>query len=94
MRADQFDADLQRAISLSLAEGNHNSFVAGSQPVIDGRQLEGTDDIPLEDEEFRLAIEASLAEMKQVRPSAPGIPDETGLKVRRNAIHYDRPTLS
>jgi hypothetical protein len=43
---------------------------------MNGRKLEGTDVIESEDDELRLAIEASLADMHQTRPSAPGAADD------------------
>ena len=46
--------------------------MVGSQPGMHGRKLEGSDVLETEDDELRLAIEASLADMHQVRPSAPG----------------------
>jgi hypothetical protein len=47
-----------------------------------GRKLEGTDaDGDEEDEEFRLAIQASLAEMEKIRPTAPGEEEELEFKV-------------
>ncbi|KAH8080463.1 hypothetical protein HD553DRAFT_265562, partial [Filobasidium floriforme] len=75
IRTEQFDADLQRAIALSLAEGSSgeaSNQMVGSQPGMHGRKLEGSDVLETEDDELRLAIEASLADMHQVRPSAPG----------------------
>lgn len=86
LRADQFDADLQRAIALSLAESSPSSaskHYAPSQPPLagaNGRKLEGTDEGDDEDEELRMAIEASLAEMQKVRPSAPGGVEEPEFK--------------
>jgi hypothetical protein len=47
-----------------------------------GRKLEGTDaDGDEEDEEFRLAIQASLAEMEKIRPTAPGEEEELEFRV-------------
>ena len=46
--------------------------MVGSHPGMHGRKLEGTDAIDPEDDELRLAIEASLADMNRIRPSAPG----------------------
>ncbi|GHJ89213.1 hypothetical protein NliqN6_5615 [Naganishia liquefaciens] len=71
-----YDADLQRAIALSLAESqNARGPGYASAPSQPGRILEGTDEAPGrvddEDEELRLAIEASLEESRRVRPSAP-----------------------
>lgn len=69
--AQDMDADLQRAIALSLAESQPGgSSYVPSQP---GRKLEGTDED--DDEQLRLAIEASLREMSNVRPTAPGEPE-------------------
>lgn len=75
-----YDADLQRAIALSLAESQNDRGPGyASAPSQPGRILEGTDEAPSgriddEDEELRLAIEASLEESRRVRPSAP--PDD------------------
>jgi hypothetical protein len=48
-----------------------------------GRKLEGTDAAGNddEDEQLRMAIQASLAEMEKVRPTAPGEMDEPEYKV-------------
>ncbi|RSH88702.1 Vacuolar protein-sorting-associated protein 27 [Saitozyma podzolica] len=70
---EDLDADLQRAIELSLAEsqpGGRN-FV-GSEPPLARKNRSAEDD----DEELRLAIEASLREMEKARPSAPTGLDE------------------
>ncbi|OXC69142.1 vacuolar protein sorting-associated protein 27 [Cryptococcus neoformans] len=67
-RAD-LDADLQRAIELSLAESQHNQnrnhshFTPSEPPLVHGT-------VEDEDEQMRLAIEASLRDM-EARPSAP-----------------------
>jgi len=47
-----------------------------------GRKLEGTDAVGNddEDEQLRMAIQASLAEMEKVRPTAPGEVDEPEYK--------------
>ncbi len=47
-----------------------------------GRKLEGSDAIgEEEDEELRMAIQASLAEMEKIRPTAPGEEEEPEYKV-------------
>ncbi|KAK4688577.1 hepatocyte growth factor-regulated tyrosine kinase substrate, partial [Tremellales sp. Uapishka_1] len=63
------DADLQRAIELSLAEAQPggSNFVP-SEPPIARKSAAAVED---DDEEMRLAIEASLREMEKARPSAP-----------------------
>ena len=73
-RAD-FDADLQRAIELSLADSRGAGMVGSEPPMVKaGRNVED------DDEELRLAIEASLREM-EARPSAPNGYDEPEYKV-------------
>jgi growth factor-regulated tyrosine kinase substrate len=73
-----YDADLQRAIALSLAESQQPGG-KGYVPSQPGRIHEGTDaptgKIDDEDEELRLAIEASLDEMR--RATAPSAPPDT-----------------
>lgn len=73
-----YDADLQRAIALSLAESQQPGG-KGYVPSQPGRIHEGTDaptgKIDDEDEELRLAIEASLDEMR--RTTAPSAPPDT-----------------
>lgn len=76
VKAVQYEADLQRAIALSLAEGNSISAtreLIGSHPGMSGRQLEGSDAVDPEDEDLRLAIEASLADVPASLPTAPGL---------------------
>lgn len=75
------DADLQRAIELSLAESNKGAVVGSEPPLMarSGAQMED------DDEEFRMAIEASLRESERARPSAPNGIDEHEFKVRCNA---------
>lgn len=77
-RAD-YDADLQRAIELSLAESRNMGGVpiVGSEPPLSRKGRTAEDD----DEELRLAIEASLREMEMARPSAPNGYDEPEYKV-------------
>ncbi|WWD19042.1 hypothetical protein CI109_103500 [Kwoniella shandongensis] len=66
-RAD-LDADLQRAIELSLAESQPGgSNFIGSEPPLARKNGSAEED----DEELRLAIEASLRDMERARPSAP-----------------------
>ena len=75
-RAD-YDADLQRAIELSLADSRGAGMVGSEPPIVKaGRTAED------DDEELRLAIEASLREM-EARPSAPNGYDEPEFKVSR-----------
>ena len=63
-----FDADLQRAIELSLADSRPSgSNFVGSEPPLARKGASAEDD----DEELRLAIEASLREMERDRPTAP-----------------------
>lgn len=71
------DADLQRAIELSLAEAQPGGFVGSEPPLVarSGTQMED------DDEEFRLAIEASLRESERARPSAPNGLEEHEFKV-------------
>lgn len=91
VRAEQYDADLQRAIALSLAEGSTNrdsNNIVGSHPGMIGRKLEGTDAIENEDDELRLAIEASLADMHQVRPSAPGAMEDQEVDYKVSVARY------
>lgn len=83
-----YDADLQRAIALSLAESQNGGAGHGYAPSQPGRMLEGTDEVQSgrvddEDEELRLAIEASLEESRRVRPSAPPNDDNP------TTTHYD-----
>ncbi len=94
--AHDLDADLQRAIALSLAEaqpGARGRTVGGYVPsepgalAMGGRRLEGSDADAHgdddDDEELRMAIQASLREMERVRPTAPGeADDEPEYKVR------------
>lgn len=42
-----------------------------------GRKVSGTDELNDEDEEFRLAIEASLADMQRTTSATPGATDDT-----------------
>jgi growth factor-regulated tyrosine kinase substrate len=72
------DADLQRAIELSLAESQPSggNFI-GSEPPI-ARKAGNVED---DDEEMRMAIEASLREMEKARPSAPQGADELEYRV-------------
>lgn len=80
--AQDLDADLQRAIALSLAESHpsHRRGYVPSEPMA-GRKLEGSDAIgEEEDEELRMAIQASLAEMEKIRPTAPGEEEEPEYK--------------
>lgn len=77
---EDFDADLQRAIELSLAESRQNgssSAIYGSEPPLARNKQTAEDD----DEELRLAIEASLREMDKARPSAPNGFDEPEFRV-------------
>ncbi|BEJ13787.1 hypothetical protein CspHIS471_0309610 [Cutaneotrichosporon sp. HIS471] len=60
-----YDADLQRAIELSLAQAQPGAMM-GSEPPLALR----TGVLDDEDEQLRMAIEASLREM-EARPSAP-----------------------
>ncbi|WVR07579.1 hypothetical protein IAU60_004621 [Kwoniella sp. DSM 27419] len=77
-RAD-LDADLQRAIELSLAESQPGgSNFVGSEPPIARKSGHGTAEE--DDEELRLAIEASLRDMERARPSAPVGLDEPELR--------------
>jgi growth factor-regulated tyrosine kinase substrate len=87
-----YDADLQRAIALSLAE-SQNSGGHGYAPSQPGRILEGTDEaqsgrVDDEDEELRLAIEASLEESRRVRPSAPPNDDAPTTNYDQHATGY------
>ncbi|WVQ81884.1 hypothetical protein IAT38_004011 [Cryptococcus sp. DSM 104549] len=81
-RAD-VDADLQRAIELSLAESQPGgtNFI-GSEPPIAQRNghAHGVATAEDDDEEMRLAIEASLRDMERARPSAPTGLDEPEYK--------------
>ncbi|KAJ9118712.1 hypothetical protein QFC22_003932 [Naganishia vaughanmartiniae] len=93
-----FDADMQRAIALSLAESqNGRALGHGHVPSQPGRMLEGTDEVQKgrgddEDEELRLAIEASLEEMRHVKPTAPVGEDDnstpTASTYHQNATGY------
>ncbi|WWC71583.1 uncharacterized protein I206_105541 [Kwoniella pini CBS 10737] len=75
-RAD-VDADLQRAIELSLAESQPGgSNFIGSEPPIARKNATAEED----DEDLRLAIEASLRDMERARPSAPTGYDEPEYK--------------
>ncbi|WVF72778.1 hypothetical protein IAT40_007596 [Kwoniella sp. CBS 6097] len=77
-RAD-LDADLQRAIELSLAESQPGgSNFIGSEPPIARKTANTTAEE--DDEELRLAIEASLRDMERARPSAPSGLDEPELR--------------
>jgi growth factor-regulated tyrosine kinase substrate len=62
------DADLQRAIEMSLAESQPGggNFIGSEPPVA---RTAGT--VEDDDEEMRMAIEASLRDMDRARPSAP-----------------------
>jgi len=72
------DADIQRAIELSLAEGQPDGLRnMGSEPPL-RRQGEGH--VEDDDEELRLAIEASLRDAERERPSAPTGSDEPEYK--------------
>lgn len=90
VKAVQYEADLQRAIALSLAEGDSITVtreLIGSHPGMSGRQLEGSDALDPEDEDLRLAIEASLADVPTSAPTAPGLDsndeeEEVSYKVR------------
>jgi growth factor-regulated tyrosine kinase substrate len=73
------DADLQRAIELSLQDVRPGRNFVGSEPPL--RASNPEDD----DEQLRLAIEASLREMEMARPSAPAGSDEPEYKVSRCA---------
>ncbi|WRT68369.1 uncharacterized protein IL334_005345 [Kwoniella shivajii] len=75
-RAD-LDADLQRAIEMSLAESQPGgSNFIGSEPPIARKSGTAEED----DEDMRLAIEASLRDMERARPSAPTGYDEPELR--------------
>ncbi|WVQ68094.1 uncharacterized protein L199_006300 [Kwoniella botswanensis] len=75
-RAD-LDADLQRAIELSLAESQPGgSNFIGSEPPLARKNGTAEED----DEDLRLAIEASLRDMERARPSAPTGYDEPEYK--------------
>ncbi|EIW67290.1 hypothetical protein TREMEDRAFT_33875 [Tremella mesenterica DSM 1558] len=65
---EDLDADLQRAIELSLAESHGGGRLVGSEPPIARRSGKAAADD--DDEQLRLAIEASLRDM-EARPSAP-----------------------
>lgn len=82
---EDFDADLQRAIELSLAESRDSepSAFMGSEPPL-ARTKQAVED---DDEELRMAIEASLREMEKARPSAPNGYDEPEYKVSCSAPH-------
>lgn len=72
------DADIQRAIELSLADSQPDGLRAfGSEPPL-RRQGEGH--VEDDDEELRLAIEASLRDTERERPSAPSGSDEPEYK--------------
>jgi growth factor-regulated tyrosine kinase substrate len=72
------DADIQRAIELSLADGQPDGLRnMGSEPPL-RRQGEGH--VEDDDEELRMAIEASLRESEMERPSAPNGMDEPEYK--------------
>ena len=72
------DADIQRAIELSLADAQpEGSGLVGSEPPL-RRQGEGSAED--DDEELRLAIEASLRDIERERPSAPSGSDEPEYK--------------
>ena len=74
---EDLDADLQRAIELSLAESRSSgSRYRGSEPPLARKAGTAQDD----DEEMRLAIEASLRDM-EARPSAPHGAEEPEFKV-------------
>ncbi|KAL7422807.1 Vacuolar protein-sorting-associated protein 27 [Cryptotrichosporon argae] len=75
-----FDADMQRAIELSLAESHGLGGVQGmpSEPPLARRAAAAKADD--DDEELRLAIEASLRDMERARPSAPTGVDEPEYK--------------
>ena len=75
---EDLDADLQRAIELSLADSQPavNRFV-GSEPPLARKAGTVEDD----DEEMRLAIEASLRDIEKARPSAPQGAEEPEFKV-------------
>ncbi|CAK9780775.1 hypothetical protein CC85DRAFT_287190 [Cutaneotrichosporon oleaginosum] len=60
-----YDADLQRAIELSLAQAQPGAMMGSAPPL--ALKTGALDD---EDEQLRMAIEASLREM-EARPSAP-----------------------
>lgn len=71
-----YEADLQRAIALSLAEEAQQPGGKGYVPSQPGRLHEGTDAPAAaggddEDEQLRLAIEASLDEMRRTTRTAP-----------------------
>lgn len=75
---EDLDADLQRAIELSLAESQPSARrYVGSEPPLARKAGTAEDD----DEEMRLANEASLRDM-EARPSAPHRADEPELRVR------------
>jgi growth factor-regulated tyrosine kinase substrate len=70
------DADLQRAIEMSLAEAQPGgSNLRGSEP-----PMRSSHNVEDDDEELRLAIEASLREM-EARPSAPAGAEEPEYRV-------------
>ena len=75
---EDLDADLQRAIELSLAESNPvSNRLIGSEPPLARKAGTVEDD----DEEMRLAIEASLRDIEKARPSAPQGAEEPEDKV-------------
>ncbi|KZT42810.1 ubiquitin binding protein [Sistotremastrum suecicum HHB10207 ss-3] len=73
---DNADADLQRAIQLSIEESRRNSgytstpYVASEPPIID-RSTRPARTAEDEDADLRAAIEASLREAEAPKPSAP-----------------------
>lgn len=87
-RAD-YDADLQRAIQLSLAEssgaGSSSAGLESEPPLRSGQTAQD------DDEELRLAIEASLRDMERARPSAPVGMEEPEYRVCPAV--FRRPTL-
>lgn len=64
---EDYDADLQRAIELSLQAQSGHVVGAPSEPPLAYKNGTVNDD----DEQLRLAIEASLRDMERARPSAP-----------------------
>jgi hypothetical protein len=84
------DADLQRAIELSLAESQPggSTYVPSEPPLVAKNAVTVAED---DDEEMRMAIAASLAEMDKERPSAPHGLEEPEYKVSLERVYCKIP---
>ena len=81
------DKDLLKAIQLSLADSNHH--VPSQPPINNDRPFKSNEDVRISEDEqmdndLKLAIEASLRDVEQPKPSAPIIEREQSTQQQVN----------